>query len=265
MGDELALPNDYGYLDDPDHAHDSRWIHRPRMDWALAEARHSGDTPGGPGVPGDAGRSWPGARATPALHGGGAGAGGRRRAMTRCSPSSGWPRPGRCWACSTSPNAGSSCREGLGARAGGARRCMTRCRTARSTPHGGADRPAALCAGLADLRAEGRAKGKCRTGVTLAKQLIRNGFRFFVRGNERKVKVVFVAWPHVPRKIRTRAGCQDGGSSGRFLVEAAVCWSGLDWYFRPRWQPFASSTNHHLARVISPGRQLLSNQGSSGP
>jgi amylosucrase len=45
MGDELALPNDHGYLDNPDHAHDSRWIHRPRMDWAVAEARHSGDTP----------------------------------------------------------------------------------------------------------------------------------------------------------------------------------------------------------------------------
>jgi amylosucrase len=45
MGDELALTNDYGYLDDPHHAHDSRWIHRPRMDWALAAARHSGDTP----------------------------------------------------------------------------------------------------------------------------------------------------------------------------------------------------------------------------
>ena len=45
MGDELALTNDYGYLDDPRHAHDSRWIHRPRMDWKLAEARHSGDTP----------------------------------------------------------------------------------------------------------------------------------------------------------------------------------------------------------------------------
>jgi amylosucrase len=45
MGDELALPNDYSYLEDPDHAHDSRWIHRPRMDWTLAEGRHSGDTP----------------------------------------------------------------------------------------------------------------------------------------------------------------------------------------------------------------------------
>jgi amylosucrase len=67
MGDELALPNDHGYLDNPDHAHDSRWIHRPRMDWALAEARHSGDTP--------AARVFEGTKhilsrraATPALH-----------------------------------------------------------------------------------------------------------------------------------------------------------------------------------------------------
>jgi amylosucrase len=45
MGDELALPNDYGYLQNPDHAHDSRWVHRPRMDWTLAEARHQSDTP----------------------------------------------------------------------------------------------------------------------------------------------------------------------------------------------------------------------------
>ncbi len=43
MGDEIALLNDYSYRDDPDHAHDSRWIHRPRMDWdavaALGDAR----------------------------------------------------------------------------------------------------------------------------------------------------------------------------------------------------------------------------------
>jgi amylosucrase len=68
MGDELALPNDYSYLDTPDHAHDSRWIHRPRMDWGLAEGRHGGDTP--------AARVFWGTRqilarraATPALHG----------------------------------------------------------------------------------------------------------------------------------------------------------------------------------------------------
>ena len=45
MGDELALSNDYSYQDVPEHAHDSRWIHRPRMDWSLAETRHSGATP----------------------------------------------------------------------------------------------------------------------------------------------------------------------------------------------------------------------------
>jgi amylosucrase len=45
MGDELALLNDHGYLGVPEHAHDSRWIHRPLMDWTLAEARHRSDTP----------------------------------------------------------------------------------------------------------------------------------------------------------------------------------------------------------------------------
>jgi len=38
MGDELALQNDAGYLDDPAYADDSRWIHRPKMDWARAMA-----------------------------------------------------------------------------------------------------------------------------------------------------------------------------------------------------------------------------------
>ncbi|HHS94788.1 MAG TPA: alpha-amylase [Rhodobacterales bacterium] len=36
MGDELALLNDYSYHDVPEHAHDSRWMHRPMMDWSLA-------------------------------------------------------------------------------------------------------------------------------------------------------------------------------------------------------------------------------------
>jgi len=33
MGDELALTNDSSYLDDPDHADDNRWMHRPKMPW----------------------------------------------------------------------------------------------------------------------------------------------------------------------------------------------------------------------------------------
>ena len=47
MGDELATLNDYTYRDAPDHAHDSRWVHRPKMDWAIAANRHSADTPAG--------------------------------------------------------------------------------------------------------------------------------------------------------------------------------------------------------------------------
>jgi amylosucrase len=36
MGDEIGLLNDYDYVKQPDHAHDNRWMHRPRMDWAAA-------------------------------------------------------------------------------------------------------------------------------------------------------------------------------------------------------------------------------------
>lgn len=67
MGDELALLNDYSYRDVPEHAHDSRWIHRPRMDWTAAETRQDGHS--------HASRVWLGLRhilarrrATPALH-----------------------------------------------------------------------------------------------------------------------------------------------------------------------------------------------------
>ena len=42
MGDELGLTNDHGYLQVPEHAHDSRWLHRPAMDWDRA-ARASAD------------------------------------------------------------------------------------------------------------------------------------------------------------------------------------------------------------------------------
>ncbi len=40
MGDEIGLLNDYRYADEPEHAHDNRWLHRPKMDWHFAEARH---------------------------------------------------------------------------------------------------------------------------------------------------------------------------------------------------------------------------------
>jgi amylosucrase len=38
MGDEIGLLNDYGFEQVPDHAHDNRWLHRPRMNWAVANA-----------------------------------------------------------------------------------------------------------------------------------------------------------------------------------------------------------------------------------
>jgi amylosucrase len=69
MGDELALLNDYGYRKRRDHKHDSRWLHRPMMDWKAAKTRHTADTP--------AARVFRGTKhvlarrkATPALHGG---------------------------------------------------------------------------------------------------------------------------------------------------------------------------------------------------
>lgn len=38
MGDEIALGNDETYLDDPTRAGEGRWLHRPAMPWAIAEA-----------------------------------------------------------------------------------------------------------------------------------------------------------------------------------------------------------------------------------
>jgi amylosucrase len=68
MGDEIALLNDPGYLEVPEHAHDSRWIHRPRMDWEAAARREDDQGP--------AGRVFRGTRhilarrrAVPAMHG----------------------------------------------------------------------------------------------------------------------------------------------------------------------------------------------------
>ncbi len=39
LGDEIATLNDYTYQDDPAHLHDSRWVHRPRANWALFALR----------------------------------------------------------------------------------------------------------------------------------------------------------------------------------------------------------------------------------
>jgi len=35
MGDELGLLNDADWADDPAHAGDNRWVHRPRMPWPV--------------------------------------------------------------------------------------------------------------------------------------------------------------------------------------------------------------------------------------
>ena len=40
MGDELGLQNYYDFVEDPDHADDNRWIHRPPMPWDLVNRRH---------------------------------------------------------------------------------------------------------------------------------------------------------------------------------------------------------------------------------
>ncbi len=39
MGDELGLPNDEHWADEPGHEGDNRWAHRPRMPWGLAAQR----------------------------------------------------------------------------------------------------------------------------------------------------------------------------------------------------------------------------------
>lgn len=44
LGDEIGMLNDYGYVADPAKADDSRWVHRPRTDWAKMERRHDHST-----------------------------------------------------------------------------------------------------------------------------------------------------------------------------------------------------------------------------
>lgn len=39
-GDELGTLNDYSFQNDEHKAHDTRWTHRPRIDWGKAERRH---------------------------------------------------------------------------------------------------------------------------------------------------------------------------------------------------------------------------------
>ena len=70
MGDELALPNNAMYTDDPIQAGDSRWIHRPPMDWIAADRRHDAATVEGRVFAGIQ-RLVQARRSTPALRGGG--------------------------------------------------------------------------------------------------------------------------------------------------------------------------------------------------
>ena len=54
MGDELGLPNDAHWADEPGHEADNRWVHRPRMDAEVQARRLAPDS-----VPG---RVWTGLR-----------------------------------------------------------------------------------------------------------------------------------------------------------------------------------------------------------
>lgn len=41
LGDEVGWLNDYSYRNDPGKAGDSRWVHRPPIDWTKVEQRHN--------------------------------------------------------------------------------------------------------------------------------------------------------------------------------------------------------------------------------
>ncbi len=43
-GDEIGTLNDCSFLDDEHKAHDTRWAHRPQIDWDKAELRHQSGT-----------------------------------------------------------------------------------------------------------------------------------------------------------------------------------------------------------------------------
>lgn len=44
LGDELGTLNDYSYQQSEDKFDDSRWVHRPKMDWERAARRHDPDS-----------------------------------------------------------------------------------------------------------------------------------------------------------------------------------------------------------------------------
>jgi amylosucrase len=44
LGDEIGTLNDHSYRDDPAHANDSRWVHRPRADWETYARRRDPTT-----------------------------------------------------------------------------------------------------------------------------------------------------------------------------------------------------------------------------
>ena len=44
LGDEIGMLNGYAYYDDPAKADDSRWVHRPFMDWSKAAQRNDATT-----------------------------------------------------------------------------------------------------------------------------------------------------------------------------------------------------------------------------
>lgn len=44
-GDEIGMLNDFSFMEDEEKAHDTRWIHRPVIDWDKAERRHQRGTP----------------------------------------------------------------------------------------------------------------------------------------------------------------------------------------------------------------------------
>lgn len=47
LGDEIGTLNDYQYTESPDKDGDTRWVHRPKFDWKLAELRRDTDSVAG--------------------------------------------------------------------------------------------------------------------------------------------------------------------------------------------------------------------------